>query len=267
MKIAFLWNFDKANEIYDHWKDGLRAAIDVIGVNNDVDIYCGKYAYKLEGEYDFLLFWTDSRDSFLSFYNLPIRKGMVLTTDPVDFDNLRNMDVIYCESTPVYEAVRRQGLRTIKAFGTDTKFYTPDDTPKDIKYFYPATFSPWKLQRNIAYLGKDLTCVGTVQPDGEEDYAECVKNGVNIEVGYFPPEKIRDYYKRAQHVIIPAIHGSERTCLEAMSMNIVPEVNPQNRRTCSYVEEYRSSGLSPREFVLKNYSEEKYAQDLLRGMK
>lgn len=268
-RIALLWNFKSANEVYPNWKDGLRKAIEIIGVDNDVDIYCGKYAYRLDPKekYDFLLYWTDSTDDFLNFYDLPIKKGIILTTDPHNFDNLRKMDVIYCESQPVYDQVKRQGLRAIRAFGTDEEFYSPAKTKKDIKFFYPATFSPWKLQRNIAFHGKDLTCVGTVQPDGTEDYTECINNGVNVEIGYFPPEKIRDYYRRAEYVLIPAIHGSERTCLEAMSMNIIPQVNPENKRTLSYVEEFFASGdKSSRQFIKKNYSAKRYADLIMKGV-
>ena len=78
-------------------------------------------------------------------------------------------------------------------------FFTPDETvKKDLEYFYPATFSPWKLQSRIAHLGPKLTCIGTVQPDGEYDLRCCQDNDVNIEIGYFPVEKIRDYYRRAK---------------------------------------------------------------------
>ena len=37
-------------------------------------------------------------------------------------------------------------------------------------------------------------------------------------------EIYKDYYRKSQNVIIPAIHGSERTVLEAMSMDILPLV-------------------------------------------
>ena len=139
---------------------------------------------------------------------------------------------------------------------------------KDIKYLCIGTFSPWKRQRDIAYLGKDLYCCGTIQPDGMEDYEIVLKAGATIKVGYFPAKHIRELYKRAQHVIIPAIHGSERTVLESMSMNILPEVtNSQNIRAKSYIEEYLKSGCkTPREFVVKNYSHKKYAEDLLKGI-
>src|SRR3990167_10838178 len=117
------------------------------------------------------------------------------------------MNIIFAESEPVYNEVRALGLPVIKAFGTDTDFFKPKKVKKTIEYFYPATFSPWKRQRDIAYLGNKLLCVGTKQPDGKLDYQECKKAGVKIEEGYFPVEKILNYYQRAKNVIIPAYHG------------------------------------------------------------
>ena len=143
---------------------------------------------------------------------------------------------------------------------------------KDIKYLCVGCFSPWKRQRDIAYLGKDLYCIGGLEPDGQEDYQAVVDAGATVEVGYFPAEHIRDLYRRAKRVIIPSVHGSERTVLEALSMNIVPEVtNPINIRARSYIEEYRQAHkknpkLTPRQFVLKNYSHKQYAQEILKGI-
>lgn len=265
MKIAFIWWWDRANEIYPNWRDGLRAAIDVIGVENDVDLYLGEYLP--EQGYDFILFWGDSNCPFFdSLDDYRAKKGIILTTDPTNFDNLKKLDVVYCESQPIYDAVRRAGIHAVKAFGTDTEFYKPDDTVKDLKFFYPATFSPWKRQSTIAHHGADLLCIGTVQPDGVDEYEECLSKGVRIKEGYFPPEVIREGYRRAQNVLIPAIHGSERTCLEAMSMGIIPEVNPNNIRTNSYVLEWKASGLDAREFVEKNYSAKIYAEAILKGI-
>lgn len=262
MKIAFIWWWGRAEEIYPNWKDGLRAAIDVIGVDNDVDIFLGEHIP--DEEYDFTIVWGDSNCTAIPL--IKGKKGIILTTEPTNVDNLKLLDVIYCESQPIYDKVRALGLRAVKAFGTDTEFYKPDDTVKDLKFFYPATFSPWKLQREIAFHGKDLLCIGTVQPDGVEDYEACLEKGVNVKTGYFPPEVILEGYKRTEKVLIPAIHGSERTCLESLSMGIVPEVNPNNIRTKSYVDEYRASGLIPREFVEKFYSARTYADALLKGM-
>jgi len=272
MKICFLWNFNKAPEIYDNWRDGLRGAIEHIGKTHDVDIYLGEDCMDLDEGYDVLLFWTDTTDPIIAHHRgYKARKGLFLTTDPHDIENIRHFDVVFCESDPVYDAVRRAGVHAVKAFGTDTDFYKPavfDEVAniRDIEYFYPATFSPWKLQGDIAYLGDKLWCVGTVQPDGQAHHDECVKNGCHVAVGYFKAEYILELYQRTQKMIIPAVHGSERTVLEAMACDIVPEVtNPANVRTRSYIEEYKKSGLSPREFVVKNYSHTKYGDTIIKA--
>lgn len=267
MKICFLWYFDKAPFVFDNWRDGLRAAMEDIEKTHSVEWVIGQILP--ENAFDAIVFWDDSNSRFFDYIDrYKGKKGLFLTTDPVNFDNLRKLDVVYCESQPVYEAVRSQGIRAIKAFGTDTDFFTPDDTvTKDIEYFYPATFSPWKLQRNIAHLGEKLTCIGTVQPDGYDDWQACASNNVNMQIGYFPAAKIRDYYRRSRHVVIPAVHGSERTVLEAMSCNIKPDVlNPVNVRANSYLIELLASNLSPREFVLQHYSPKEYALNILKGL-
>lgn len=269
MKIAFVFYWSRASEILPNWRDGLRAAIELIGKDHQVEWFLDEKVPDPKEKWDFILFWGDSYCPFfdkLGYYSC--RKGICLSTLPDNYHNLEKIDVVYCESQVVYEAVRQRGVHAIKAFGTDTDFFIPDETvKKDIEFFYPATFSPWKRQSTIAYLGNKLLCVGTVQPDGNYELEECQKNGVQIEIGYFPVEKIRQYYRRAKHVIIPAVHGSERTALEAMSMNIIPIITSENRKTFSYVEELcRELIFPPREFILKNYSHKVYAQNLLKGI-
>ena len=269
MKIAVIWYFDKASQVFDNWRDGLRSAIDILGEKHKVNWYLDKSLPDPEDKYDFYLVWDDSNTEATKYLPKDAKKGLCLTTDPTDFQNLRNFDVIYCESDPVYDQVRREGIRAIKAFGTDTDFFKPTDKEKDIEYFYPATFSPWKKQGDISYLKDKLYCVGTMQPDGLYEYQACASAGVTIKIGYVPVEEIKKLYDRTEKMIIPAIHGSERTVLEAMSMNILPEVtNPKNVRTRSYIEEFKKSDcVTPREFVVKYYSHKKYAEDLERGMK
>lgn len=270
MRLAFIWYWNQASEIYPNWRDGLRAAIEQIAKKHEVIWFFDKEIPRPSEHWDGVIFWDDSNSGFFDVidqYNCP--KTLCLTTDPQNFDNLRKLNAVYCESVPVYNQVRSQGIRAIKAFGTDTTFFTPDEfVYKDIEFFYPATFSPWKRQSEIADLRERLLCVGTLQPDGALELLECQKNGVKVELGYFPAEKIRDYYRRSQHVIIPAVHGSERTVLEAMSCNILPEVtNPNNVKAQSFIREYQlSNAKSPRAFILRNYSHTKYAHDILRGL-
>ncbi len=267
MKIVIIWNWEGAESTYPLWRDGHRAAFEELAKYHEVDFILGKKLPNYQP--DFLLFWDDSNSEVFNHIDkYDCRKGICLTTDPHNMNNLRRLDVVFVESDPIYNQVRSEGIRCIKAFGTDTDFFKPnDEVKKDIEFFYPATFSPWKLQRDIAFLGDRLTCIGTLQPDGKIDYESCQNNGVNTEVGYFPVEKIRDYYWRSKSVIIPAIHGSERTVLEAMACGIKPQVlNDDNVRTKSYITELESSGLSPRDFVLKNYSHIKFCNQLRRGI-
>lgn len=274
MKIAIVWWFDKAEQVYPNWRDGHRAAFEEIAKKHEVDLILGKRLPDYQP--DFLLFWDDSHSPVFDYLdNYNCRKGICLTTDPWNMGNLRRLDVVFVESDPIYEKVRREGIRTIKAFGTDTDFFTPDPSvKKDIEYFYPATFSPWKRQSELAHLGSKLLCVGTVQPDGVREFVTCKKAGVRVEEGYFPAEKILEYYRRTKNISIPAVHGSERTVLEAMSCDILPMVtSDQNVRTKSYVEEYffqkgtrSAADFSPRDFILQNYSHKKFAQQLLKGI-
>lgn len=262
MKIQAVWEWDRAKEIYPLWRDGLRAATEILDIewklNEPPDKDC-----------DWILTWCDSNSNFSKFYtSYPAKRGIFLTTHPTNYHNLMGFDVVFCETSIIYEECRRRGIHAKRAFGTDEQFFSPDNTRKDIEYFYPATFSPWKRQEDIAHLGDRLLCVGTVQPDGEAQYQMSMNSGVMVKKGYFKPEVIRDYYRRAHNVIIPAIHGSERTVLESMSMNILPSVtNQQNQRALSYIKEYEESGLqTPRQFIIKYYSAKRYADSIQKGM-
>lgn len=270
MKIAFIWYWGRASEIYDDWRDGLRAAMEEIGKTNQVSWFFDETAPEPRDNFDAIILWGDSNCPLIKYlddYNC--KKAICLTTNPVNADNLRAFDAVYCESDIVLQQAKNEGLKAIKAFGTDTDFFSPDaSVKKDIEYFYPATFSPWKRQSELVHLRDKLTCIGTIQPDGKEEYEACKRYGVNLEIGYFPAEKIRDYYRRTEKIVIPAIHGSERTVLEAMACNILPDVvNPVNVKTKSFIKEYNKSDChTPRQFILENYSHHIYAKQIMKGL-
>lgn len=267
MKLAVIWTFSRAKEIFPYWRDGLKAAIEDIGTRHDVEYYLGDDYKNIDENYDAYLIWADSNEQTIDFLlNKQGKKGLILTTSPDNIVNLKKYDIVFCESKPVYEQARMHGVHAVHAFGTDTEFFKPDETEKDISYFYPATFSPWKRQSAIANLGAHLYCVGTVQPDGQEELQACIDNGVHVAIGYFKAEHIRDLYKRTQEVQIPAIHGSERTILEAMSMDLFPIVNPENK-AFAIIEKFKRTQLeSPREFVQRYYSAKEYAEKIERGL-
>lgn len=270
MKIAFVWWFDKAKWVYPNWRDGLRAAMEIIAKKHTVDWYIGTDV-AVPDKYDFILNWDNSTSGFLpQMQKLSGRKGLVLTTDlGMDVEALQAYHVIFPEAQPVHEQITSHGINAIKAFGTDTAFFDPwhPDEPKLYEAFYPATFSPWKRQDMFSDIYKDKgLLVGTVQPDGWDILRHCVENKTSVFIGYFPADDMRTLYAKSRKVHITGWEGSGRTVLEAMSMDIPVQIAYDNHKAQSYVDEHRQSGLSFRNFVVKYYSEEVYAQKLLEGI-
>lgn len=246
----------------------MRAAFELVGRKHQLDWYIGTEREVPQG-YDFYLLWDSSNSEFIpKLRELEGRKGLCLTTDlGLNLDNLRNFDVIFAEARPVVEACRPSGVRVIKAMGTDTKFFQPMAVPKAFEAVYPATLSPWKRQNLFAdRYGNRGLCIGTVQPDGEDIYRYCLDKGTAVIRGYLPAESARILYQLGEKISITGYEGSGRTVLEAMSMGLEVEAAPDNEKCMSYLEEYKGSGLTPREFVLQNYSAEIYASQLLKGI-
>ena len=163
--------------------------------------------------------------------------------------------------------IRPHGIRSIKAFGTDDEFFSPIETTKDYEAFYPATFSPWKRHNLfVDKYGDRGLLLGTVQPDGYDILKYCVENKANVMLGYYEVDFIRALLNKAKKVDITGWEGSGRTVLEALSCGVPVEVHPDNHKAYSYIEEWKSSGLEPREFILEYYSAENYAKNLLKGI-
>ena len=156
MKIAMIWEWEKAEQIYPLWRDGLRKAIEILEKKHDIDWYLHK-APEIKKDYDWIITWCDSNSNFSKFHTkYPAKRAICLTTHPTNFHNLLGFDVVFCETQIIYDECRMRGIHAKRAFGTDDEFFKPDKAKQDIEYFYPATFSPWKRQQDIAHLGNRL---------------------------------------------------------------------------------------------------------------
>ena len=60
MTLAAVWYWKKASTILPSWRDGLRAAIEVIGENHDVDYFLDERVPSVESHYDAVIVWGDS---------------------------------------------------------------------------------------------------------------------------------------------------------------------------------------------------------------
>src|SRR5437667_4600921 len=83
--ISFVWYWYRASEILPNWRDGLRAAIEIIEKEHQVDWYLDK---KLPNpsDYDFILVWDDSNTRVPDLIGInqlehQTRLGLCLTTD------------------------------------------------------------------------------------------------------------------------------------------------------------------------------------------
>jgi hypothetical protein len=274
IKVAVVWFWDMASQIFPGWRDGLRAATEELRKEHQVDWFLDKKVPPTD-DYDFILLWSDSNCPFIyELWKYDCPKGLLYgSTFEPNWDNFTKFEVIFTESPRITGIVKSNGFHTIQAFGTDTDFYKPYKGDKDIEYFYPATFSPWKRQSDIAYLGDKLWCVGYMQPDGGNEYNACLKTGVHLIPDNLPADEILRLYDRSKSVIIPAYYGSERTVLESMACGLWPTLtHPEvNLNAQSFIDEYveaknKKKSLKPRDFIMSKYTHKHYAQQLLKGM-
>src|SRR3990167_6497938 len=96
MRISFIWYWNRAEEIYPNWRDGLRAALEAIEQTHEVKWILGEKTPTTTSA--FILFWGDSDCPLLSVIdNFNAKKGIVLTTNPPISDNIRKLDLVDCE--------------------------------------------------------------------------------------------------------------------------------------------------------------------------
>lgn len=273
MNIDLIWYFDKADWVFPLYRDGVRGAMEVLEERGHTVRWHLGLNPQIPDDSDFIILWDSSNSNFIpKLAKYPQRKGIILTTDlGLNLEALRAFNVVFAEAQPVVDAIKPHGIRVIKAFGTDTRFFNPAKDPhhfpdKIYDAMYPSTFSPWKRQNLFADKWGDRgLCIGTVQPDGWDILRYVVDKKTSVFVGYMPVEQLWEFYMKSKSVDITGYEGSGRTVIEAMSMNIPVSCLPDNNKCWSYIQEWKASGLSPRGFVLTNYSEDNYADAILRG--
>ncbi len=269
MNIDIVWYFDKAAWVFPLYRDGVRAAMEVLEERGHIVRWHLGLEPEIPEDSDFIINWDNSSSEWIPEMNkLPQKKGLILTTDlGLDIQSLRNYDVIFAEAQPVVDKIKPHGIYALKGFGTDTRFFKPMESEKVWKAFYPATFSPWKRQNEFAREHKDKgLLLGTVQPDGWDILKKCVKYKTKIMLGYYDVKFIRDLYAASECVHITGWEGSGRTVLEAMSMGIPVRAARDNHKCQSYLMELQDHGLDSRKFVQENYSEETYADVFMKGI-
>ena len=284
LKLAIVHPWEKAKWANPVTHDGLFAALELIGKTHQVDWFLGEDEPYNVDKYDWIIPWGVMSIPFNETIDVySAKKAIFCAGHPQDIENIHKFNCVFVESPAVYEQIRRNGVRTVLAFGTDTDYFKPRDEKKIYDAFFPATYSTWKRQDLFAEATKGykaLSC-GYIQPDGTTLHQECQSVGGYTMAGLVPTRVISLLYNMSKCVVITAWHGSERTALEAMASNVPLVVTKDNELACSLLtdecikvdptpeairkgmEKAMKMKVNTREHILKNYSHKIYAKNIL----
>lgn len=254
------WN-TSFNEFSEHW-DGIMAAFWEIARRHrtlfvtkidghegmmtfkDVSVYSNHENKKItplveQEEFDAVICWG-SLDrpwhQYLDEYLCP--KILCFAGGPTQHPNLKHFDVVCVESQVYEDRFRAQGVKVIRAFGTNTKLFAYESkTPKVIDALYPASFCFHKNHELFARAmeGHGL-CVG--------NYNELSIVGRVLQYGTptirrVSSEVLCDLYNMSHCVVLPGgpDSGSQRVVLEAFACGTPVVVMSDNDKCREFVEE------------------------------
>lgn len=290
LKIAFIWESEGARAIFPFWNDGYKAALDIVARKHDIDYYLGSFdeLNVPKNKYDVLMYWGSSGDKYhQKMVARPERKLWLYPGGGINPELPKHYNVVFTEDKVYEDALRNLGSRVIRVTGSNTRLFKPEKRTKLFGAFYPATFSMWKRQDLFARaVGPEGLCSGTVQPDGGDCLKECEIRGTKTIIGYLPAELLAVLYNMSEVVILPVVHGSQRTLLEALGMNIPVVVSDRFKPTIDLANEVggceissldpadlrrawlklRGKKINTRPYVIKHYGEKQFAEKLLKGI-
>lgn len=252
MKILFLYN----HPYPDYWKDGLFAALKLVGEKHDLtwcNIAKEKLLYEMKHfqEYDFILGWGGFQspvDSALQLLKqLPqvkARFGLCLAGNAFPLKKQR-YDVLFYET----EWTKNWLLNTteatvpplVHAFGYNSDVYFDNDSSmlpiqhQALDYLTIGAFAMWKRQEKLLTKKGLRLAVGEIQEDNLPEsmaiIGPLIMGGVLVGNMVLPEELCR-LYRLARTVYIPADEygGGERAILEAKACGANVEVEPDNAK-------------------------------------
>lgn len=223
------------------WNDGLRAALRLLEDQYDIHYINVDHTHSIHA-CEVNLVWGGSLSPQAQYgVGLPGKKYLLFGGGPIDAEILHTYDKVFVEDTWTLDKMRRNGIHTYFAFGTNTQLFKPMKLNKRWGAIYPAAFAKWKNHHVWVEAVKDkgyttALAVGYIQPNGHE--SECYE--VVEQAGYdvlphVPPDVLVRMYNMSREVIITAsdFGGCQRTVLEAMACDIPIATEYLNERLLS----------------------------------
>jgi len=309
LRIAFVWDWEATSQTND-WQDGLAAALKQLHERgNEVQVFtCGedrtiespyhtimvtKDMYEEVKAYtpDVILHWGDfTRPNAKPLSELGLPMAICFAGGEANNYNTSLFDHIFVESQVYKDQLEEHGFDNVSiAFGTNTNLFAPINQKKVFDTIFPATFAEWKRHNLYAEAveGLNSLAVGHMYTNHEtECWLDCVKRGTVI-LPHVSAQVLHCLYAASKICIVTSRSGggSQRTVLEAMSMNIptivtdsdkfdfaenrVWRVNPDPMDIRAYVATLLDGepDINTRDFVVENWSEFTYADSLEKGLK
>lgn len=238
---------------------------------------------------DAVLFFCDfSREILKEFEDVKIPKAQAFTGGPYrDYEHVA--DIVFVESQSYYDEFKARGLNVKRAFGVNTSLFKPmPEQPKIFDAVFPATMAGWKRHNLFAEaLGSNGLACGYWQPH-EMHVIESLQKHKTAILHHQNAESVNLLYNMAKTCVVTSADngGSQRTVLEAMACNIPMVVMSDSNKTSEYVrdcgvgaivepdankiraavEEWKDRKINTRDWVVKNYSEFVYANQMKEGI-
>lgn len=287
-RIAFIW---QDGHRYDwQWRDGLWAALNIIGKKHDVGYFAPWEQARISGfRPDMLMFWGAATDDYAKkIVSWPIKKALCFGGGPLSPELVHGWDVVFVESKVDQDALCKAQNRVIRAFGINEALFCPNRLPKRYGAVLAATFAAWKRHDLFAKTMKNAgVAIGIKQDHERWCYEVCLENGVRV-FEELPREKIAEVLNQSYAALntADANGGGQRFVLEAMACNVPPIVMSDAPKNCEFVEEsgfgiiceptveaikkalIDADNLTPigREYIMRKWTSSHYAASLMDGI-
>lgn len=315
MKIAFVWDWPPEQSQVIGWQDGLAAALrELQRRGHTVNVFMpdtknyviyhpyfditvsqniAEFIHAVEPDTDVVLMWGDAtRPNAEPLSELGIPMALCFAGGEPFGPTEHLFKHIFVESN-YYQIRYKDGGRSAVsiAFGCNTELFQPmPSQPKLFDTIFPATFAHWKRHGIYAEAARGLRslAVGMIQHDGIDagSWQDTQTKGTVI-LPHVTADVLRYLYAASRVCVVTSssVGGSQRTVLEAMSMNIplvitdsdkfdycwghgVYEAEPTAESVRGFIDAILDGDheTNTREYVLANWSERNYADALEKGL-
>ena len=258
-KILFVYYMEP--ELQENWNDGLKSALSILQTKSYIKTTYLNLFQRVGGvdvnDFDFVLAWggfNSPADQFCldTKPNSKVPFGLCIGGNAFPVRKDDTYDVLFYETTWFAPQVKWHP-NTHRAFGINSEIFYPhllsdfsEDTVRESYVLYDyvsaGSFSKWKRYEKLIDKPGNRMCVGQMQSNNMAESMDIayklIANGVAVSPQVQPWE-LALIFNLTDTVYVPAsiIGGGERTVWEAMACGCKVEVEPDNPKLQSLLEE------------------------------